>query len=186
MGSKKCLLEDACSPSLAQDPGPPLRQKSIPCVCVCVCMCVRVCVLGGGDPQPYRGCEMGPGHFLHLSTTDLFFGPFVVRPHPIHFRTSFSTIFGLISLGASHSLLVTTVEDASRHHRVSFGGKIALGWGPLVCADGEVWGPLQRYLAEPRWGGRNEHDQRGGPPGPGEAQADSGDWVQKVNPCGFP
>ena len=58
---------------------------------------------------------------------------------------------------------------------MSFGGKIALGWGPLVCADGEVWGPLQRYLAEPRWGGRNEHDQRGGPPAPAD-RGSGGFW----------
>ena len=170
MGSKRCLLEDACSPSLPQDPGPPLWQKSDPlcvcvcvcmhvrvyvcahvhmymCVCMCACMCVCVCV---GSPA-LRRLEMGSDQFLYLSTTDSFFGPgnpFVVRPHPIHFRTSFSTIFGLNSLGTSSSLLVTTMENVSRHHHMSFGGQNC-SW--LRTTGLRRWGSVGAYPQVPGW-----------------------------------
>ena len=92
---------------------------------------------------------MGSDQFLYLSTTDSFFGPgnpFVVRPHPIHFRTSFSTIFGLNSLGTSSSLLVTTMENVSRHHHMSFGGQNC-SW--LRTTGLRRWGSVGAYPQVP-------------------------------------
>ena len=92
------------------------------CVCVYVCVCMCMCRI----PSLKEAVRWAQNSFSTSAILTFFFGPgnpFVVRPHPIHFRTSFSTIFGLNSLGARSSLLVTTMQNVSKHHHMSFGGQ---------------------------------------------------------------